>query len=281
MNSLPTRIAIATQAAVSYLLFLVAFLWAVAFLAEQNVVKNVDTGPHVGLPEAVLVDGGLIVLFALQHTMMARDGYRRAAAAAMPQGAVRSIYVLAATSILLLLFWQWRPLVGVVWDLPDPVLRPLAIGGYAMGWAIVLASTFMIDHFDLFGLRQAWLAWKGRDYVDLPFSTGWLYAVVRHPLMTGFIVAFWSTPHMTVGHLLFAAGFTGYILIGTRLEERDLRAALGRTYDEYVARVPMLIPGLRGSARGLLGHSSARAEKECQRRQADEEAERAQHQAPE
>jgi methanethiol S-methyltransferase len=228
--------------AVSYVIFLVAFLYAIAFVSDFIVPRTVDSGIAAPMKEAIVVNVLLLGLFAVQHSVMARPSFKRWWTRWVPHSIERSTYVLLASSILLVMYWQWRTMPAVVWDISSPAGRAVLHALFWLGWSMVLAATFMINHFDLFGLRQVYLAWRGRPYTDLRFRTFLLYRLVRHPLMLGFIIAFWSTPTMTAGHLLFAAATTGYILIALQLEERDLVAVLGAKYRDYQRRVPMLIP---------------------------------------
>jgi len=228
--------------AMSYVIFLVAFLYAIAFVGDFIVPRTVDSGIAAPVGEAIVINVLLLGLFAVQHSVMARPSFKRWWTRWVPHSIERSTYVLLASSILLVMYWQWRTMPAVVWDISSPAGRLVLHALFWLGWSIVLAATFMINHFDLFGLRQVYLAWRGRPYTDLRFRTFLLYRLVRHPLMLGFIIAFWSTPTMTAGHLLFAAVTTGYILIALQLEERDLVAVLGAKYRDYQRRVPMLIP---------------------------------------
>ncbi|MFP3939107.1 MAG: methanethiol S-methyltransferase [Thermoanaerobaculia bacterium] len=228
---------------IAYLLFLPTFLYAIGFVGNFLVPKSMDRGgAGVGLLEALLVDGGLLLVFALQHSVMARQGFKRWWTKVVPRPIERSTYVLAATAALALLMWQWRPIGGTVWDVSGTAPAAVLIGISLAGWAVVFWSTYLIDHFDLFGLRQVWLAFRRREYRPPQFGNPSLYKVVRHPLYFGFLVAFWATPVMTWGHLLFAAGTTGYILVAIQLEERDLVRFHGDAYREYRRRVRMLLP---------------------------------------
>jgi protein-S-isoprenylcysteine O-methyltransferase Ste14 len=238
------RILTISYGAVSYLIFLVAFLYAIGFVGNILVPRSVDAGVTAPIGEAVVVNVLLLGLFAVQHSVMARPAFKRWWTRFVPKTIERSTYVLLASLLLLLLYWQWRTMPAVVWDVTWPVGRVGLWVLFGVGWATVLAATFMINHFDLFGLRQVYLAWRGQPYTDLEFRTTLLYRLVRHPIMVGFIIAFWATPTMTAGHLLFAITTTAYILIALQLEEHDLVAGLGDEYRAYRSQVPMLIPGL-------------------------------------
>lgn len=226
---------------VAYAVFFVTFLYAAGFVGNLGVPKSLDAAPAGPLGLALLVNLGLLALFAVQHSVMARPAFKRWWTRLVPPPVERSTYVLASSLALLLLFWQWRPLGGVVWDVQDPVGRAVLHAGFAFGWLLVLVSTFLINHFDLFGLRQVWLHLRGRPYQPLVFATPGPYRLVRHPLYLGWLFAFWATPTMTVTHLLFAGATTAYILLAIRFEERDLVAAHPE-YADYRARVPMLLP---------------------------------------
>jgi protein-S-isoprenylcysteine O-methyltransferase Ste14 len=231
----------------SYLVFFLTFLYAIGFVGNVAVPKSLDSLPTDPWPTALLVDLALLGLFAVQHSVMARPGFKRLLTRVVPAAAERSTYVLASSLTLILLFSQWRPLGGLIWDVQHPVGRGALYGGFAVGWALVLIATFAINHFDLFGLRQTWRAFRGRPQAALPFTTPVLYRIVRHPLYVGWLFAFWSTPTMTVTHLLFAVVTTAYILVAIRLEERDLLHAHPE-YAEYRRRVPMIVPGWRQQA---------------------------------
>ena len=231
----------------SYAIFFVTFLYAAGFVGNLVVPKSLDAAPVSPLGTSLLINLGLLGLFAVQHSVMARPAFKRVWTQIVPEPIERSTYVLASSLALILLFWQWRPLGGMVWDVQDPVGRALLYAGFAFGWLLVLVTTFLINHFDLFGLRQVWLHLRGRPYQPLPFKTPGPYRIVRHPLYVGWLFAFWATPTMTVTHLLFATVTTAYILVAIRLEERDLVDAHPE-YADYRKRVPMLVPVGRRAA---------------------------------
>jgi methanethiol S-methyltransferase len=239
------RLLIVSYGAICYVVFLAAFLYAIGFVGNLLVPRTIDNGITASTAEAFVVNVVLLALFAVQHSVMARPGFKRRWTRLVPQAIERSTYVLLSSLLLLLLFWQWRTMPATIWNVSWPPGRVALQAVFWLGWIIVLTSTFMINHFDLFGLRQAYLASRERSYTELEFSTTMLYRLVRHPIMLGFIVAFWATPTMSVGHLLFAAVTTAYILLVLPIEERDLSRALGGEYSQYRNRVPMLIPGLR------------------------------------
>jgi methanethiol S-methyltransferase len=241
--------------ALAYTIFLAVFLYAIAFVGGFAVPKTVDTGSSGSLTEALLIDVLLLGLFAVQHSVMARPGFKRWWTRIVPHSVERSTYVLLASLVLALLFWKWQPIAGVVWDVANPAGRIALYALFGLGWAIVLLSTFMINHFDLFGLRQVYLRVRGMQYTQVPFRMVAFYKFIRHPIMLGFLIAFWATPHMTIGHLLFSIATTAYIFIGIFFEERDLAAAHGRTFEEYRREVPMILPlpGRRAHEKGKIG----------------------------
>lgn len=231
----------------SYAVFFATFLYACGFVGNFGVPKSIDSVPTMPFAQALLVDIVLLGVFALQHSVMARPAFKRWLTSLIPAAVERSTYTLASSLALIALFAFWQPLGGVVWTLEAPWARGLMYALFAFGWLLVLYSTFLINHFDLFGLRQSWLGFRGREYTAVPFRTPWLYRQVRHPLYLGWLLAFWATPTMTAAHLLFAAMTTAYILVAIQLEERDLADAHPE-YASYRRHVPMLLPRLRAVA---------------------------------
>ena len=237
---------------VSYVLFLGTYLYAIGFVGNFLVPRSIDSAADGNFAVSFIVDLALLLGFALQHSVMARPAFKRWWTRFIPEAAERSTYVLASNLALIALFAYWRPLGGVVWSVEAPVAVAVLYLLCAAGWLLVLVSTFLINHFDLFGLRQIWMYLRGVPYQAIGFRTPGPYRLVRHPLYVGWLLAFWATPTMSVAHLLFAIATTGYILFAIRLEERDLIASLGNAYREYRQRVPMLIPFTRatGATRG-------------------------------
>jgi protein-S-isoprenylcysteine O-methyltransferase Ste14 len=232
----------------SYLVFFVSFVYTVAFIGNYWVPKSIDIGPESGLARSILIDMALLAAFAIQHSVMARPAFKRWWTTIVPASCERSTYVLVSSLLLILILWQWRPIATTIWRV-EGVPAAILTAVYWIGWLIALTSTYLIDHFELFGLRQVFEPMRGAMARATSFKTPLLYRFVRHPLMLGFLLAFWSTPHMTAGHLLFAIMMTGYIIVGVQLEERDLVAQFGATYEQYRRRVPMLMPRLlRGRA---------------------------------
>jgi protein-S-isoprenylcysteine O-methyltransferase Ste14 len=230
----------------SYLIFSLSFAYTPAFIGNFLVPKTIDAGPDSDVMHAILIDTILLGVFALQHSVMARPSFKRWWTRIIPRSCERSTYVLISSLLLILIFWLWRPIVTPVWHV-EGWPAALLTATFWMGWLIALISTFQIDHFELFGLRQVVDALRGATARVQALKTPLLYRLVRHPLMLGLLLAFWATPHMTAGHLLFAVLSTAYILVGVRLEERDLVAEFGTSYEQYRDRVPMLAPRLLGS----------------------------------
>jgi protein-S-isoprenylcysteine O-methyltransferase Ste14 len=227
---------------VAYLVFFATFVYAIGFVSGLVVPKTIDTGAAVPLTEALVLNILLMSLFAVQHSVMARKEFKRWWTKYVPKAVERSTYVLFASLALALLFWQWRPIATVVWQVNDPRVAMVITGLSLVGWLLVLTSTFLINHFELFGVHQVANNLVGRDMPALRFRTPVLYKVVRHPIYLGFIIAFWVTPNMTVGHMLFAAVTTAYIFVGIALEERDLVGLFGDEYRRYREQVSMLVP---------------------------------------
>jgi len=232
----------------AYLIFFVTFLYAIGFTSGLVVPKTIDTGPVVPIEEALILDILLMSLFAVQHSVMARRQFKQWWTRFVPASVERSTYVLCASLALILLFWQWRPISTVVWHVPDGQTAVAIMGLSFVGWLLVLLSTFLINHFELFGVHQVVTNLAGRTMAAPRFKTPVLYKVVRHPIYLGFIIAFWAAPVMTVGHMLFAAVTTAYIFVGIFLEERDLIELFGDEYRRYRERVAMLIPFWRKSS---------------------------------
>lgn len=229
----------------AYLLFLATFLYAIAFVGGFLVPRRLDGPTETSLPVAIAIDCGLLAVFAIQHSVMARRWFKERWTQIIPWTIERSTFVLFASLALLLVIWQWRPIGIEIWSIEQPAARAVLWTLFATGWATVLIVTFLIDHFDLFGLRQVWLPLIGRPYTRVQFVTPLPYRFVRHPLYFGFLLAFWMTPHMTLAHLLFAVATTAHIVLAIQFEERDLVAEHGAAYEAYRRKVPMLVPALR------------------------------------
>lgn len=230
---------------VAYAAFFGTFLYAIGFMGNLVVPKSIDSGATAPLAIALLTDIALLGIFAIQHSVMARPWFKKWWTQLVPDAVERSTYVLFSSVLLILLFALWQPIGGTIWDLQDPIWRAILYSLFAFGWLLVLAATFLINHFDLFGLRQVYLYLRGKEYTALEFGAPCLYKHVRHPLYVGWLFAFWATPTMSVAHLVFAITTTVYIVLAIRWEENDLVNALGTAYADYQRRVPMLIPFIK------------------------------------
>jgi protein-S-isoprenylcysteine O-methyltransferase Ste14 len=253
----------------SHLLFFAIFVYMAGFVGNWLVPKTIDSASEGSVAAAVLIDLALLGLFAAQHSIMARPGFKRVWTRIVPTEIERSTYVLISCIVTAVLMWQWRGIDEIVWNVQQPALRAALWGLFVVGWFMVPAVSLMINHFDLFGTRQVWLYLRGRKQELLPFRVPMLYKRMRHPLYIGWATAFWATPTMTAGHLLFAGGLTIYMALAALVEERDLIAHFGRQYEEYRRRVPMFIPRLTGRKMPTVNDRPARepaaayAETEC------------------
>ena len=226
----------------AYVVFFATFLYAFGFIGNVLVPKSIDSTPTTSFVNALIVNAALLSVFAVQHSVMARRWFKRILTRVIPEPAERPTYVLFSSLALILMFWQWQPMGGVVWQMENTAGQAIMYGGFGLGWLIVLVSTFMINHFDLFGLRQVVLYFRKRRYTAVQFRTPIFYKYVRHPLYFGWLLAFWCTPVMTAAHLFFAVMTTAYILVAIQLEERDLIRQHGEKYRVYRERVPMILP---------------------------------------
>ena len=246
------RLGIFLYGVISYLIAFATLVYVIAFIGNLWVPKSIDSAATAPFWQALLVNLGLLGVFAVQHSVMARPFFKRWLTRFIPPAAERSTYVLASGLALILLVVFWEPMGGVIWSVKSPTATAVIHVVFAAGWALMFVSTFLINHFDLFGLRQVWLNLAGREYTPLQFELTWLYRFVRHPLYTGLFLGMWATPTMTAAHLVFALMASAYILIGVRLEERDLRT-FHPEYDGYAREVPRFVPKLRGSRPTALG----------------------------
>ena len=227
----------------SYLIFFAAFLYAIGFVGNFLVPKSIDSGVETSFWRALLINAALLSIFAVQHSIMARPAFKKWWTTIVSPAVERSIYVLLSSLALMLMYWKWEPMKGIIWQAEGESIIMLLNGVFVIGWLVVLLSTFMINHFHLFGLLQIWNNLKNKELADLHFSKKMLYKVVRHPIMLGFIIAFWATPVMTLGHLVFSITTTLYILIAVKFfEEPDLKKSIGAEYEQYQKEVPMIVP---------------------------------------
>ena len=237
------KILVLLYGVISYLLFFGTFLYAFGFVGNLFVPKSIDGTPQVSLAQAILTNASLLLLFALQHSIMARPAFKKWWTKIIPEQAERSTYVLLSSLCLILLVWQWQPMGGFIWRIEEPIAKTILTVLFITGWMIVLISTFMINHFELFGLKQVFENARNIQAQPQTFKVNYFYGIVRHPIMLGFLIAFWATPVMSLGHLVFSITTTLYIFVAVKfLEERDLLKAHGQTYEDYKKKVPMIIP---------------------------------------
>ncbi len=229
----------------AHLGFLVVFLYLIGFLGNFVVPKSIDSGQAGPVAQAMLINVILIAIFGIQHSVMARPGFKQWWTRFVPQHIERSTYVMISNLLVALLIWQWQPMVGVIWNVEHPVGASVLWGLFGIGWVMIVLTSFVINHFDLFGLRQVYLHLRGMEYTPLEFKAKWIYKYIRHPLMLGWIIAFWSTPQMSAGHLVFAVGTAVYILIAIQYEERDLVKFHGEDYENYRRQASMLLPFMK------------------------------------
>jgi protein-S-isoprenylcysteine O-methyltransferase Ste14 len=255
---------------VNHLLFLAVFAYMAGFVGNFLVPKSIDSSPPGPIGESVLVNLLLLALFAVQHSVMARPAFKKVWTRIVPQPIERSTYVLFSCVVCFVLMWQWRTIDLVVWDIQEPTLRTVAWVIFAAGWLLVPGVTMLINHFDLFGVRQVWLHLQGKDYTALPFREPLAYKHVRHPLYIGWAIAFWATPTMTIGHLLFAGVMTIYMALAAIIEEKDLVSHFGQQYEDYRRRVPMFVPRLRPLATSGVHGSATRTSSELRRRESQQ-----------
>ena len=228
---------------IAYTVFLISFLYAIGFVGNFIVPKSIDSGMETTFWQALLVNALLLSVFAIQHSVMARPAFKSWITSFISPAIERSTYVLLSSLALLLMYWKWQPMKSIIWETENETLTLVLTGVFFLGWLIVFLSTFMINHFQLFGLKQIFDNLKNRQTDDPKFQVNYLYKFIRHPIMLGFIIAFWATPLMTVGHLMFAITTTLYILIAVKFwEEKDLRDSIGEEYEEYQKKVPMIVP---------------------------------------